>query len=86
MYSAETVEKGLNRVRAGTGATGKKLEGLERSFRNVAASSGKDMESIGQVVADVNTRLGLTGRPLETRDAQVPRALARHRPGRHRRC
>ena len=32
----------------------------------MAASSGKDMESIGQVVADVNTRLGLTGRPLES--------------------
>jgi TP901 family phage tail tape measure protein len=66
IYAAATVEKGLNRVRAGTGATGRKLEGLEGSFRKVAAGSGKDMETIGRAIADVNTRLGLTGRPLET--------------------
>ena len=66
VYAAEKVDKGLNRVRAGTGATGKKLEGLEGSFRKVAAGSGKDMETIGDAVAAVNTRLGLTGRPLET--------------------
>jgi len=66
VYAAATVEKGLNRVRAGTGATGRKLDGLEGSFRKVAAGSGKDMETIGRAIADVNTRLGLTGKPLET--------------------
>ena len=64
--SAVAVEHGLNAVRSGTGAVGKKLEGLEGSFRKVAAGSGKDMATIGKAVADVNTRLGLTGKPLES--------------------
>jgi len=66
VYAAEKVQKGLNKIRSGTGATGKKLEELEESFRNVAKNSGKDFETIGTVVADLNTRLGLTGKPLET--------------------
>ncbi len=63
--SAESVQKGLNRVRSGTGATGKQLEGLEASFRTVANSSGRSFDEIGAAIADVNTRLGLTGKPLE---------------------
>ena len=70
VYAAEKVEKGLSRVRAGTGATGKSLESLEASFRTVAANSGKDLETVGDAIADVNTRLGLTGKPLETVTAQ----------------
>ena len=66
IYATVTVDKGLNAVRSGTGATGKKLEGLEGSFRKVAAGSGKDMATIGAAIADVNTRLGLTGKPLES--------------------
>ncbi len=65
VYAAETVDKGLTRVRAGTGATGKKLASLEGSFRKVAAGSEKDLETVGTAIADVNTRLGLTGKPLE---------------------
>ncbi|MDI9598688.1 MAG: phage tail tape measure protein [Acidobacteriota bacterium] len=64
--SAAAVDKGLNRVRAGTGATGRELEGLEASFRAVAGTSGRSFEEIGGAIADVNTRLGLTGRPLES--------------------
>lgn len=59
------VDKGLDAVAAGTGATGDALKNLQASFKNVAANATQGMEEVGNVVAEVNTRLGLTGKPLE---------------------
>lgn len=52
-------------IRVGTGATGKALEGLEDSAKRVGKSIPVAFEEIGPTIADLNTRLGLTGKPLE---------------------
>ena len=55
-------------IRVGTGASGAAFEGLQQSLRNVAQNSigvGGDIAEIGSTLADLNTRLGVTGEPLE---------------------
>ena len=58
-------------IRAGTGATGEALESLEKSAQKVATTVPTSFEDAGQTVADLNTRLGLTGDELETVASQV---------------
>lgn len=58
-------------IRAGTGATGEALESLEKSAQKVATTVPTTFEDAGQTVADLNTRLGLTGDELETVASQV---------------
>lgn len=57
-------------IRTGTGATGEALADLERSARNVGTRVPASFEDVGKTIADVNTRLGLTGKPLENLSAQ----------------
>lgn len=55
-------------IRIGTGASGAAFEDLQQSMRNVAQDSirvGDDIGEIGSTLADLNTRLGVTGEPLE---------------------
>ncbi|MBG9259602.1 phage tail tape measure protein [Corynebacterium belfantii] len=61
-------------IRIGTGASGEAFAGLQQSMRNVAANNigiGDDMAAVGTALADINTRLGLTGAPLEKMTAQM---------------
>ena len=58
-------------IRVGTGATGAALEGLEKSAQKVAATVPTTFQDAGTTVADLNTRLGLTGTELETVASQV---------------
>lgn len=51
-------------IRIGTGATGDALEGLKDVFRSVARSVPDSFEDISTAVADLNTRLGITGSEL----------------------
>src|SRR5690606_20162285 len=60
----EAFDDAYDRVRVGTGATGKALKGLEHDFKAVIKSVPADFEAASTAVADLNTRLGLTGRPL----------------------
>lgn len=63
-----TFDNTWDTVRAGTGATGEAFEALKENIRNVAKESvgvGGNFEAIGSTAADLNTRLGLTGKPLE---------------------
>src|SRR5690606_23953552 len=53
-------------IRVGTGATGKDLEGLTDVAKNVATTIPTSFEAAGSTIADLNTRLGLTGGTLET--------------------
>jgi phage-related minor tail protein len=50
----------------GTGASGSALKGLEASAKKVGKSTPSSFTDVGTAIADVNTRLGLTGKPLET--------------------
>lgn len=53
-------------IRVGTGATGDALEGLVDVAHGVATTIPTSFEQAGTTVADVNTRLGLTGDTLQT--------------------
>lgn len=52
-------------IRVGTGATGDALDSLVASAQNVGKVTPASFSDIGTVVADLNTRLGLTGSTLE---------------------
>lgn len=54
-----------DKIRVGTGATGDALKGLQDSFKGVLSSVPTDFASAGTAIADLNTRLELTGKPLE---------------------
>lgn len=53
-------------IRVGTGASGDALDGLTKSAENIGRRVPASFESVGQTVADVNTRMGLSGDTLET--------------------
>lgn len=58
-------------IRVGTGATGEALADLKQSFNNVFAQTPASMKDVGVVIADLNTKLGLTGAPLENLSLQI---------------
>lgn len=58
-------------IRIGTGATGDALDSLMEDFDAVYSTVPTDMESASQAIADFNTRLGLTGEPLQQLSAQA---------------
>ncbi len=64
-------EKVERTLRVGTGATGDALEALVQSTRNLAKRVPADFEAISNAVADINTRLGLTGTELEDFSEQM---------------
>lgn len=53
-------------IRTGTGATGDALTGLVDVAKDVGSQVPVSFDKIGPVVADLNTRLGLSGDTLET--------------------
>ena len=57
-------------IRTGTGATGAALDGLVDVAKNVGTNVPVEFEKIGPVVADLNTRLGLSGDKLQTLSEQ----------------
>ena len=52
-------------IRTGTGATGKSLDGLVDIAKRVGTQVPAEFGDIGTAVADINTRMGLTGPTLE---------------------
>lgn len=62
----ETFTDLTNTIRTGTGAQGDALNGLVDVAKNVGKQVPASFDSISPVVADLNTRLGLTGGTLET--------------------
>lgn len=67
----DSFDQAYDKIRVGTGATGEALEGLKDSFRNVARDVPASFGDIGTAIADINTRLGLTGAPLEAISGQM---------------
>lgn len=61
-------------IRVGTGATGDNLDSLIESAKAVGAAVPTEFDKAGSVVADLNTRLGLSGKTLETVAAQYIQA------------
>jgi len=60
-----------DRIRIGTGATGTALRGLQEDLSAVYTSVPGDLKTASQVIADLNTRLGLTGEPLRQLGVQL---------------
>ena len=52
-------------IQAGTGATGAELEALKGEFRDLAGRVPQDLGAVSTALADVNTKMGLTGDDLE---------------------
>ncbi|MGY4543255.1 TP901 family phage tail tape measure protein [Arthrobacter sp. UYNi723] len=61
----EVFDEVADTIRTGTGATGEALDGLVSAAKNVGTKVPADFAKIGTVVADVNTRMGLSGETLE---------------------
>lgn len=59
------VDEGADTVAKKTGATGKALEGLQTSMKNIATTIPTSFETAGEAVGEVNTRFHLTGEELE---------------------
>ncbi|MGH2710621.1 MAG: phage tail tape measure protein [Actinomycetota bacterium] len=58
-------DRGVDAIRVGTGATGKALEALEGSMKSVAGKVTSSLGDVGEAMADLQTRTGQTGKPLE---------------------
>ena len=67
----ESFDASFDAIRIGTGATGDALEGLKADFRAVATAVPASFGEVGQVIADVNTRTGLTGKSLQDLSATI---------------
>lgn len=63
---ADTFDEVEDTIRTGTGATGEALDSLVASAQNVGNTVPAEFSAVGTTVADLNTRLGLTGGTLET--------------------
>jgi TP901 family phage tail tape measure protein len=62
--AALDVDEALDIIARGTGAQGEALKGLEQEWRKLATSVTQSFEDSAKVIADYNTRLGLTGKAL----------------------
>lgn len=69
--AGEAFDEAYDTIRIGTGATGQALAGLQDDFRAVVAKVPADFGAAGTAIADLNTRLGLTGPPLQALTTQV---------------
>ncbi|MDX1769889.1 MAG: phage tail tape measure protein [Planococcaceae bacterium] len=59
------VDEAMDTVITKTGATGKAVEGLEKSFQTVAKRVPNDLLSVGEAIGEVNTQFGFLGKELE---------------------
>jgi phage-related minor tail protein len=65
MRSFDEVDNAMDALAIKTGASGQELKGLEDSFRSLSKTAPNSLQEIGDTIAGVHTRLGLTGAPLE---------------------
>ena len=68
--ASEEINSAYDVIRVGTGATEEALAGLQESFDNVYGNYAAETEDVATAIADLNTRLGLTGEPLEELSTQ----------------
>lgn len=69
--SSETIDDAMDRIRIGTGATGDDLEKLGDTFRNVFGEMPESAEQVSTAIADLNTRLNLSGDDLQAMTTQM---------------
>lgn len=74
MKMGDDFDQAFRTIRTGTGATGDAFEGLKDSAMSVldtVPAMDGGMAQISETLADLNTRLGLSGEPLETMTSQM---------------
>jgi len=71
LKTAADFDDAFDNIRAATGATGPVLENLSQSFRTVFADVPASTKQVSDAIADLNVRLGLTGKPLEEMSTQM---------------
>jgi phage-related minor tail protein len=64
------LDKALDNIIVGTGASGVALQGLQNDFEAVASTVPASFNDVSTAIADLNTRLGLTGEPLQAMATQ----------------
>lgn len=62
---ANDFDDAVDTIRISSGATGEALQGLVDDFDAVIGKVPADMDVAANAIADLNTRLGLTGEPLQ---------------------
>ncbi len=63
--AALDIDEALDRIQAGTGATGTAMAGLEADFKAVASAVPQSFDETAGVLSDLNTRLGISGQLLQ---------------------
>ena len=69
--AATTVEGAFRTIQVGTGATGKTLKGLQRSFTKVFQDVPESANTVAGALANVNTLFGVTGKDAEGLTKQI---------------
>ena len=64
-------DNAFDKIRVGTGATGDALEDLKDDFKAVYSSVPAGMADVSTAIADLNTRTGLAGKPLQELSTQM---------------
>lgn len=64
-------DEAADKIRTGTGATGDALEDLKDDFKAVYSSVPTGMDDVSTAIADLNTRTGLAGKPLQELSSQM---------------
>lgn len=67
----QSFDDAYDKIRVGTGATGKNLESLKRDFKDVVKTVPASFDDASTAIADLNTRLGLTGKPLRAVSTRI---------------
>lgn len=67
----KSFDDAFDKIRIGTGATGKALEGLNEDFRKVAKQVPSSFDDISTAIADYNTRLDISGQALQDLSVQT---------------
>jgi TP901 family phage tail tape measure protein len=64
-------DEAFDEIRVGTGATGTALEALQSDMKAIASAVPASFADAGTAVSEFNTRLGLTGQPLQLLSQQA---------------
>lgn len=64
-------DESYDKIRVGTGKTGKQLKGLEGDFKAVLKSVPADFDSAAEAITGLNQRLEITGKPLRALSKQL---------------
>ena len=70
ILAADDMNKAYNNIRVGSGATGEALEVLKGDFDAVFGTVPADAAAVSVAIADLNTRLDLSGEPLQAMATQ----------------